>query len=323
MWEELRKWPVEPWSPFRDEASSHINYLEIYVIYYAIWLWGDHLRGCEVLVWTDNTTAEANVRDLWGKPTFLPVLKAIWLLMIKFDIRLRPVPIRSKVNVEADALSRNDWATFAESVGLSKAKAAALARREPGGVAELNDLCVNKALVISDYDDWMITPEVFWGILWARYGPFDLDAAVDIYASNTFCRVGWSILDNALTCLWDGLNVYCNPPYSLILEFLVRFLFCKQRTQVGTSALFILPVWDGPRAKRFWKLLTRYEGSVFHVVHRFPTGTQLFTSPNHQGPVRKVVGPTKWPVVAVWVSPAPLPVAIDLTEWVTGTELFT
>ena len=83
-WDEVRSWPVEAWSPFRDEASSHINYLEIFVIYYALWLWGEHLRGCEVLIWTDNTTAEANVRDLWGKVTFIPVLKAIWLLLIKW-----------------------------------------------------------------------------------------------------------------------------------------------------------------------------------------------------------------------------------------------
>ena len=119
--------------------------------------------------------------------------------------------------------------------------------------------------------------------------------------------------------MWDGQNIYCNPPFSQILEFLLRFLFCKQRTQQGTSALFVIPVWGGPKAEMFWKLITQYEGSGFQMMERFPEGTQLFASPNQlRGlAVRKTVlgGPTRWPVpLAVWVSPAPLEVWVDLMD---------
>ena len=57
--------------------------------------------------------------------------------MLQHDVRLTPVPIRSKVNVESDALSRQDWVTFARSVGMPKAKARALARRDVGAMQML------------------------------------------------------------------------------------------------------------------------------------------------------------------------------------------
>jgi hypothetical protein len=319
MWPELAAWPVdwiERWTefaPFRDVASSHINYLEIFVIWYALFLWGDRLRGYEVLIWTDNTTAEYNVAKLWGKPGMIPILKEIWLLLVRYDVRLRPVPIRSKVNVEADALSRQDWVMLCEAVGLPRTMAAALARKEPWVMQLLLQHCERKAREVTDYDDWMIVYDVFHG-WWKRFGPFDYDGAVDVWKGNTWCREGWSIVDDSTHKDWDGLNVYCNPPYSKILEFLVRFLFCKMRTPVATAALFVLPVWDGPRAQTFWKLVGRYP-EVFVPVDRYETGSFLFTSPNVRGVNRKQCGPTRWPVVVVRVGPEPLRLEIDLTEW--------
>ena len=310
-WAEVKAWAPSGFEPFRDVASGHINYLEIYVIWYALSIWGERLRGMEVVIWTDNTTAEANVRDLWGKATFLPVLKAIWLLCVRFDVRLRPVPIRSKINVESDSLSRQDWVTFAESVGMGRAKAAALARRDPRAMQELERLCSRQALTVKDYDDWMVVEPVFRK-LWDSYGPFDRDGAVDVHKSNTWCREGWSILDDSTRQNWDEQTVYCNPPYSIILDFLIRFLFCKLRSPLGTAAIFVLPLWEGTL---FWTLIQQYP-EVFEVVEMFPKDSHLFTSPNQRGWVRKHCGPTKWPVVVVRVGPAPLTVPVHLEEWV-------
>ena len=318
-WAEMATWAITDFAPFRDEASSHINYLELYVIYHALHLWGDRLIGCEVLIWTDNTTAEACVRDLWGRSTFIPLLKEIWKLSVKFDVRVKPVPIRSKVNVESDSLSRQDWVTFATSVGMSKAKARALARRDPRAMRELNRLCAVRAAQVADYDDWMLLKAIF-DDLWRAYGPFDCDAAADIWGSNTYCYYSWNANNSALVQNWGGMNIYCNPPFSLILEFLVRFLACKMKYPMGTSALFILPVWDGEYAKPFWELVVGHP-TVFHIVRRFPAGVPMFTSPNTRGASRRYVGPTKWPVVAVWVPPTPLEYTIDLSLWAPSPAL--
>ena len=310
-WAEVRAWAPTGFEPFRDVASGHINYLEIYVIWYALHVWGERLRGMEVLIWTDNTTAEANVRDLWGKAPFLPVLKAIWLLCVKYDVRLRTLPIRSKVNVESDSLSRQDWVTFAESVGMGKAKAAALARRDPVAMQELEKLCSLQARAVKDFDDWMVVEPVFRK-LWVGYGPFNRDGAVDVHKSNTWCRDGWSLVEDATRQDWDEENIYCNPPYSCILDFLIRFLFCKLRSPFGTAALFVLPLWEGTL---FWDLIQQYP-EVFKIVETFGTGSDLFTSPNQRGWVRKHCGPTKWPVVVVRVGAEPLTVPVSLDEWV-------
>ena len=88
-WAELREMPQKSFYPFKDEATSHINFLELFVIYWALSLWGDILRGLDVVIWTDNTAAEAMVKNLWGKATFIPLLKEIWLLYLR---RIRCAP---------------------------------------------------------------------------------------------------------------------------------------------------------------------------------------------------------------------------------------
>ena len=315
-WDEVRAWPVTDFSPFRDEASSHINYLELYVIYYALYLWGERLRGYEVLIWTDNTTAEAMVGHLWGKKDFIPLLKEIWLLMVKYDVRLRPLPIRSKANKESDALSRQDWVAFADSVGLPRAYARALSEQRPWAMELLQQHALRQASLVTDYDDWMIA---FWAFhdLWKAFGPFEWDGAVDIWASNTYCKGGWSIRDDATRQDWDEMSVYCNPPYSCILDFLVRFLFCKMRSPLGTAAVFVLPMWEGTR---FWDLVSEHP-TIFRIVRMYEKNTRLFTSPNRKGVERKFCGLTRWPVVVVRVAPEPLPYRLDLTEWASSPEL--
>ena len=116
--------------------------------------------------------------------------------------------------------------------------------------------------------------------------------------------------------------MYCNPPYSRILDFLVRFLFCKQRSPLGTAAVFVLPVWDdGPGKGTFWNLVSEYP-EVFEIVDRFKEGSELFTAPQQRGVKRRFLGTTKWPVVIVRVGPAPLRSYINLSKWSCNPALF-
>eukprot|EP00854_Cymbomonas_tetramitiformis_P028075 gene28075-biopygen29136 len=69
-WEEVRQWRVQPFSPFRDVASSHINYLELFVIFWALKKWGHLLRGCKEKRAAPNTTSAVFVLPFWPTERF-------------------------------------------------------------------------------------------------------------------------------------------------------------------------------------------------------------------------------------------------------------
>ena len=52
------------------------------------------------------------IRKLWGKADYIPLLKELQLLCLKYDITLQPEYINTKHNVLADALSRLEMETF-------------------------------------------------------------------------------------------------------------------------------------------------------------------------------------------------------------------
>ncbi|KAK3284973.1 hypothetical protein CYMTET_7392, partial [Cymbomonas tetramitiformis] len=223
-WEEVKRWRVLPFSPFRDEASSHINYLELFVIFWALKLWGHLLRGCKIVLWSDNESARLMTENLWGKATFIPLLKEILLLTVKHDLRIVTRRISSKANGLADALSRSEMSRFFELLR-------AWSRRDAP----------------RDLDDWMVNE---W--LWDKarvFGPFAVDACCDEMGANSRCFSWWSMVDSCLSKQWRGLNVYCNPPFSLLLEILTHFLSEKRVAPRTTSALFVLPFWP---TERFW-----------------------------------------------------------------------
>ena len=272
-WEEVRKWRVLPFYPFRDEASSHINYLELFVIFWALKLWGHLLRGCKIVLWSDNEAARLMTENLWGKATFVPLLKEILLLSVKHDLRIVTKRISSKANGLADALSRSEMRRFSDLLKR-------WSQREDQ----------------RDLDDWMIND---W--LWKRarqFGPFAVDACCDEVGANSRSFRWWSKEDSCLGKQWRGLNVYCNPPFSLLWEILVHFLNEKRVAPGTTSAVFVLPFWP---TERFWVeiVLPALECGLFVIAEFIPEESDVFTSPNGVHGGRKNCGPTRWPVVLV------------------------
>ncbi|KAK3280822.1 hypothetical protein CYMTET_11356 [Cymbomonas tetramitiformis] len=221
-WDEVKRWKVLPFSPFRDEASNHINYPELFVIFWALKLWGHLLRGCKIVLWSNNEAARLMTENLWGKATFIPLLKDILLLTLKHDLRIVTRRISSKANVFADALSRSEMGRFFEL------------QREWSQRDAPRDL-----------DDWM-----FKDWLWKKaklFGRFAVDACCDEVGANSRCIRWWSKEDSCLGNKWSGLNVYYNPPFSLLFEILTHFLSEKRVAPRTTSAVFVLPLWPTER----------------------------------------------------------------------------
>lgn len=264
--------------PFMLPGTEHINYLELFAAYWFLRLWGGHLRGYRIVCFTDNTATEGMLKNLWGTPTFIPLLKEILRLLVRFDLELDVHRIGTKENVLADCLSRGAMDEFH---GHAAAFVAA------SGVA-------------ADQEDWQLLSDAFRE-LDAVYGPFQVDACVDAYRTNAHCAVSWTEREDCLRQRWHGLTVFCNGPFSRLFEILTHFLRCKAEEPVGTAALFILPMWSG---SDFMGLVHSHP-RVFRVVARYPAGSALFSAPvpSHLGGGRRYVGPTRWPVLAVWAGP--------------------
>ncbi|KAK3237101.1 hypothetical protein CYMTET_52796 [Cymbomonas tetramitiformis] len=232
-------------------------------------------KGCKIVSWSDNESARLVTENLWGKATFIPLLKEILLLTPKHDLRIVTRRISSKANGLADALSRSEMGRFFELLR-------EWSRRDSP----------------RDLDDWMVNE---W--LWEKarvFGPFAVDACCDKMGANSRCFCWWSIVDSCLSKQWRGLNVYCNPPFSLLFEILTHFLSKKRVAPRTTSAVFVLPFWP---TERFWLeiVVPAIDCGLFQVVEFVPEGSEVFTSPNGVRGRRKDCGPARWPVVLVRV----------------------
>jgi hypothetical protein len=89
----------------------------------------------------------------------------------------------------------------------------------------------------------------------------------------------------------------------MAFQIVAHFLHCKMRQPIGTSAVCILPVW---RTDNVWKEIILRMPKTFHVLRRWSEKTRLFTTPavateRASRGDRLDCGPTRWPVVALWV----------------------
>ena len=215
------------------------------------------------------------------------MLREIFLLCLKFDITFQPQYINTKVNVLSDSLSRQDWETFWKTF------------------AEWKQLRYRDR----DEDDWKLFSSVF-----EKYDslhPFHVDTCCDDLGGNSHLLEYWTRSMDARVQCWDAKNCFCNPPFSLIIAILLRFLVCKERCQVATAALFVLPDWDG---EPFLDLIYSLP-LTFDLVERFPAGSELFTAPVKGQPHRRYCGVTRWDVLIFRVHPSPMKEAVDWVKW--------
>jgi hypothetical protein len=262
--------------------NTTIAYLELWAGFMWIRHFAKPLRGCTVVVHSDNTNVVAMLRRRCGVGPFRPLLAEIRRMLLRYDVELDVHWIATKANGLADALSRADWRRYEAELQTYKS------------LPWLSD----------DDQDWMLRRDLVMA-LDADYGPFSVDGAVDIYRANAHFSASWSAMEDCRRMSFHAKRVYINPPFSglLIEEVLEHFLTCKYECPVGTAAMFILPEW---RQRPFWDILARHP-HVFRVVRRWGAGSDLFTSPvpAHRGTGREYRGATQWPVIAVWARPEP------------------
>jgi len=288
-WEVIRRMPQTGFFPFREGCpeSGMINYLELFAIYWALRLWGYLLRGFCIPARCDNTVACVMVGDLRGTLPHVPLLKEILRLQLHYDVRFKVRYIDTKANILSDLCSRDEMDAF-------QIERASWLKQD-----------VRQA----DFEDYQLAPPEAQS-LDEQVGPFNVAACCDVWGANSHFMKFWTKEMDCRLQDWDGLNVLCNPPFSIILSILIHFLRCKLRCPVGTSACFILPAWTD---EEFWSLVIGMP-RTFRVLRRWEVGTHLFSAASAptERSIRKYVGGTRWQVVAVWVGPSPMVEAIPM-----------
>ncbi|KAK3241457.1 hypothetical protein CYMTET_48774 [Cymbomonas tetramitiformis] len=153
-----------------------------------------------------------------------------------------------------------------------------------------------------DCSDWQYRRDEFESIADTMAMPFTLDGGADPVGTNAHLPRYRSVVDGFTRSPVDGEHVYSNPDYACVREYLEHFLACQRRSPFGTAGTFVLPVWD---TYDWWPLL---KGA--HVLRVYPTGSDLFTSPEWRnlaagdgtyafGAERAFRGSTHWPGAAL------------------------
>ena len=84
-----------------------IEYRELYALWWALLTWGHEWRNRTVLFHNDNTTVEYTVNSMGARnPHLMRLIRQIYKLCAKENIRIRVTRITSQANILADLLSR-------------------------------------------------------------------------------------------------------------------------------------------------------------------------------------------------------------------------
>ena len=98
-------------------------------------------------------------------------------------------------------------------------------------------------------------------------GKFTVDGCADNQGYNAQCHRYYCPNNSFLTADVSGEQVWMNPPFERIEEFLAHYLSCKARNPSTTSGCIILPVWGAA-----WNEAVR----GMKLVHTYPVGSQIF-----------------------------------------------
>ena len=266
--------------PNRNEplGRGHVNYLELFAAYWALCKWGREFAGHLIVLHIDSMVALYCLDSMSSKTlVFIPLLRAIAGILLRYDIRLRLTYISTTANVLADCLSRGGR----------------------GFQAHLDTWYRQLPARKRDFEDWMLHITHFRS-LDKRYGPITITACADAFGRNSHTARYWSAMDSCLDHMWYGMTVWCNPPFSMIAQILRHFIRCKLASPMGTAMLLLVPVWTD---QDWYKCIQAMPG-MFERVRWWKPYTDLFTAPPLGTEAdRQIVGNTRWPVHVYYAHP--------------------
>ena len=132
---------------------------------------------------------------------------------------------------------------------------------------------ISRWKVSRDGDNWMLNPKHFQRIC-QLVGTPDVDANADPLGLNAQVPRYWSVVEDCFDQQWQGLRVYINPAYTMLLRVMEHARLQYARAPDSTELICVLPVWS-TGALSWW----RYTKGM-RVLARFPAGSSgVFTSP--------------------------------------------
>ena len=190
----------------REEASQHINFLEMMTVLIALQRWQKFLQGKSILIRSDNTTVVQYLNKQGGtiSPRLCRLSMYIWETVLQNNMWIKAAHIAGKDNVLADDLSRG------------------------------------RKMVTSD--EWSLCPQTTQWIFEVLGRPLvDLFAYKGNNKLPTYCswkrdREAWRI--DALSIPWEKMWAYAFPPQALIPRVLAH------AARYNCSLLLVAPRWE-------------------------------------------------------------------------------
>jgi len=258
----IKPYPEELCAP---HASSNLREFDTGVEGYLRYQQQEGWRDQRALWLTDNTTALSIVnREGTMAPALEGLSRKLQHHLRRHNVDLKARHIAGKLNTLADGLSRHQW---------------------PFTTA-----------------DWMIHPSAFSRAQSLSSSPFTLDGAADPLGSNSHLQRYCSVVDSFFHRALTGENIFANPDFTLIADYIGYFKDQQQLSPFDTSMTLVLPVW---LTAPWWRQL---KGA--HVLCLYAQNTPLFTSPEwrtqqagQQPASRAFRGPTRWPTLIVRFPP--------------------
>ena len=108
------RWSYGIWSQtFMREKKPSIEYLELAVLVFGIFMWTEELRDKRVQVFCDNTALVNMINKLTSScKNCMFLLRKVVLKSLDSNFRIFARYVKSKENGIADSLSRQDWRRF-------------------------------------------------------------------------------------------------------------------------------------------------------------------------------------------------------------------
>lgn len=189
------------WS--EEDKRNHINYLELLAVFHGLRCFSSHLRGCDVLVRVDNSTALSYINRMGSIrfPHLSALTREIWCWCADRDLFIYASYVPSAQNVEADAESR----------------------------------------IVSEEMEWTLKQDHFDRIS-AAFGPFDIDLFATSINTKCQNFISWfpdplAYAVDAFSLNWSDFYFYAFPPFILILRVLRKIIADK------AEGILVVPWW--------------------------------------------------------------------------------